>query len=153
MQNPKTTDILYMEVDINQTEKRFKQYAKDYNKELHNPKFLKEQYQIHKNFKVPIQETVKSLSIKSTHIATTITIIKAYYNHLKQIERGKIIKNPQFMMNNPAIATMTGMSDRSSRRHVNKLLATGFLQEKIFRGSNASFILKINPEFLVARPK
>ena len=47
---------------------------------------------------------------------------------------------------------MTGMCDRSSRRHVNKLLATGFLEEKIFRGSNAAFILKINPEFLVARP-
>jgi hypothetical protein len=56
-------------------------------------------------------------------------------------------------MNNKAIATMTGMSGRSSQRHVNELLATGFLKEKIFRGSNASFVLKINPEFLVARPE
>jgi hypothetical protein len=56
-------------------------------------------------------------------------------------------------MNSKAIATMTGMSDRSARRHVNKLLATGFLNEKVFKGTNTSFELKINPEFLVARPQ
>jgi hypothetical protein len=151
-QNQKQSEILFLELDINQTEKRFRQYVKDYNQELHNPDFLKEQYEVHKKYKVQVQESIKSLSIKNTHILTTISIIKAYYTHLKQIERGKIIKDPIFAMNNVAIATMTGMCARSSRRHVNKLLATGFLEEKIFRGSNASFILKINPEFLVARP-
>ena len=149
----KTDRVLYLELDINQTEKRFRQYAKDYNQELHNPEFLKEQYEIHKQYKVHVQESIKSLSIKNTHILTTISIIKAYYTHLKQIERGQITKEPKFAMNNVAIATMSGMCDRSSRRHVNKLLAIGFLEEKIFRGSNTSFILKINPEFLVARPK
>ena len=147
------TEILYLEVDINQSEKRFRQYAKDYNKELQDPKFIKEQYQLHKEHKVQSQPTIKSLSIKSNHISTVIAIIKAYYHHLKLIERGKLLRNHRFMMNNPAIASMTGMSGRSSQRHVNKLLATGFLQEKIFRGTNAAFVLKINPEFLVARPK
>jgi len=152
-QQQKSSEVLFLEVDINQTEKRFRQYVKDYNKELQNPEFLEQQYLIHKKYKVQVQETVKSLSIKNTHILTTISIIKAYYTHLKQIERGRIVKDPVFAMNNVAIATMTGMCARSSRRHVNKLLAIGFLQEKIFRGSNTSFILKINPEFLVARPE
>lgn len=152
IQHPKSW-LLYLELDINQTEKRFRQYVKDYNQELHNPEFLEEQYQLHKNYKVQVQKSVKSLSIKNTHILTTISIIKAYYTHLKLIERGRIIKEPVFAMNNVAIGTMTGICDRSSRRHVNKLLATGFLQEKVFRGSNASFIIKINPEFLVARPQ
>ncbi len=146
------TEIQYLEVDINQTEKRFRQYANDYNKELHNPEFLKEQYQIHKKYKVQTLETIKSLSIKSSHISTALAITKAYFHHLKQIERAKILQDPQFFMNNKAIATMTGMCDRSARRHVNKLLATGFLEEKIFRGTNAAYVLKINPEFLVARP-
>ena len=153
MSNQKSTEIIYLELDINQTEKRFRQYAKDYNAELHNPEFIKEQYPVHLKNKVQVQQTRKSLTIKSNTITVAIAIIKAYFNHLKLIERGKIVKDPKFTMNNVAIATMTGMSDRSVRRHVNKLLATGFLQEKIFRGTNASFILKINPEFLVARPE
>jgi hypothetical protein len=151
-QDQKQSEILFLELDINQTEKRFRKYAEDYNKELHNPEFLKEQHQAHQKYKVQVQESIKSLSIKNTHIQTTSAIIKAYFNHLKQIEKGKIIKDPIFTMNNEAIGTMTGMCGRSARRHVNKLLATGFLLEKVFRGSNAAFILKINPEFLVARP-
>lgn len=146
------TEIIYLEVDINQTEKRFRQYANDYNKALHNPEFMEEQYKIHQKYKVQSLKTIKSLSIKSSHISTTLAIVKAYFHHLKQIERAKIIKDPQFYMNNKAIAKMTGMCDRSARRHVNKLLATGFLEEKIFRGTNAAYVLKINPEFLVARP-
>jgi len=152
-QNNSQPKILYLEVDINQTEKRFRQYAKDYNKELQNPEFRKEQYQIHKNYKVPVQDTVKSLSIKFNQMVTVMAIVKAFYQHLKQIEKAKLIKETKFTMNSKAIATMTGMSDRSARRHVNKLLATGFLEEKIFRGTNTSFELKINPEFLVARPQ
>jgi len=147
------THILYLELDINKTEKRFKQYVKEYNRALHDPVFLQQQYALHKHYKVNVQASIKSLAIKNTHILTAIQIIKAYYQYLKLVERGQIIKDPEFAMNNVGLATMTGMSDRSSRRHVNKLLATGFLQEKTFRGSNTSFLLKITPEFLVARPQ
>jgi hypothetical protein len=152
MPNQKSTEIIYLELDINQTEKRFRQYAKDYNKELLNPDFLNEQFLIHQKYNVPVKETRKSLMIKSNTITVTIAIIKAYFSHLRQIEQAKLTKEPIFTMNNKAIASMTGMCDRSSRRHVNKLLATGFLNEKIFRGTNAAFVLNINPEFLVARP-
>ena len=117
----KPSQIIYLEVDINQTERRFRQYAKDYNKELQNPDFLKEQYAIHRQHKVEVQQSIKSLSIKSTHITTATAITKAYYRHLKQVEQGKIQGEPKFLMNGKAIATLTGMSDRSSRRHVNKL--------------------------------
>jgi hypothetical protein len=120
MPNQKLSEIIYLDVDINQTEKRFRKYSKDYNKELHNPGFLKEQYLLHQKYKVKVQESVKSLSIKNTHILTSIAIIKAYYTHLKLIERGKIIKDPIFTMNNEAIGTMTGMCGRSARRHVRR---------------------------------
>ena len=148
----KPSQIIYLEVDINQTEKRIKQYAKTYNQELHHPEFLEEQYQRHITQKVQVQKSVKSLSIKSTHITTAIAITKAYYKNLKNIEKGKFTQCESFRLNNKALATLTGMSDRSARRHVNKLLATGFLQEKVFRGTNTSFEIKIHPEFLVARP-
>jgi len=151
-QQHKSSEILFLEVDINQTEKRFRKYASDYNKELHNPEFLKEQYHVHQKFKAKVEQNIKSLAIKSTHIHTTIAIIKAYYSHIKQMERCRIIKDSKFSMNNVALGNMPGMSDRSSRRHVNKLLAIGFLREKIFRGTYTSFVLKINPEFIVARP-
>jgi len=113
--NRESTSIMYLEVDISQTEKRFKQYANDYNEELYNPTFLKEQFCIHQKFKVQVQESRKSLAIKSTTIIVAMAIVKAYFNHLRLVGRGKLLKEPKFTMNNIAIATMTGMSDRSVR--------------------------------------
>ena len=119
---------------------------------LKQTEFLKEQFALHLHHKVEVCESVKSLSIKNTHITSMVAITKAFYQHLKRVEKGSITGVASFRMNNHALATLTSMSPRSAQRHVNKLLATGFLEEKVFRGTNASYLLKINPEFLVARP-
>jgi len=93
----------------------------------------------------------KKETLKATHINTAKAIIRAYANHLKNINQAHIRPlDPHFRTNNVALGKMTSLEATSIWRHVDRLITHGIIKEKIFRGSNASYELIINPEILAA---
>lgn len=145
--------IIHLELDLTKTRKLFLKYASEYNTLLElDPGYLHSEYEKHCAEGIPdLKETVKSLSIKNGHILTAQAIMEAYYIHLKNMKSTGITVSG-FEINSPAMATMTGTSARTIRRHIKKLIAIGFITEKIFQGKNTSYAIKLNPDFLVARP-
>jgi len=93
----------------------------------------------------------KKNTLKSTHINTAKAIIRAYAKHLKALSLAHLRPlEPHFRTNNVALAEMTSLNPSSVWRHVERLITHGIIKEKIFRGTNASYELIINPDILAA---
>lgn len=90
-------------------------------------------------------------SLKTCHINTAL-ILKDMYSQFLLNNKKNHITDGVFRVNNQAIATKMngGACKATAWRHVTRLLSAGVLQNKVFRGSNASYEIEFNPEVLVA---
>lgn len=85
-------------------------------------------------------------------VATAREIIKIYSlsllkaHNVQPIEPNNV---PCLETNNVQLAKKARVSTRTIRRHIKRLLQANVLTEKVFRGSNASYQLRFNPQILL----
>ncbi len=139
-----------LQVHLSATEKEVKKYIKGYNAQL----------------KPTEAETVKAQTLKATHINTMMCIVKAYYKHLKEIDKVGIGTDgtmPAFKLNNVALAEMNGSAvsinkstnarySNTSWRHLIRLEQAKLIEKTAWHGTNSGYQIKITPAILIACP-
>ena len=98
-------------------------------------------------------QTYKTLTIKSSEETTMWSILEMFGGYLQTNAICKLAPE-EFRINNVALRTKKSdlVNTSTIYRHIRKLLAAGIIKEKIFRGSNTSYELKLNENLIQFRP-
>ncbi|WP_299183736.1 hypothetical protein [uncultured Aquimarina sp.] len=89
--------------------------------------------------------------VRQSMVATMKEIIRVYGAFLQKADKITPIdptQLPSLRTNNAQLSKLTHASERTIKRHIKRLLASGILTGKIWHGSNASYELFINPKIL-----
>ena len=97
-----------------------------------------------------------SEQVRQSAAATAKDIIKIYGLFLAKangVENLTSDNLPPLRINNVQLAQMANCSTRTIQRHVKRLQQAGIIVNKVWRGTNASYELWINPKILLIRCK
>lgn len=89
--------------------------------------------------------------VRQSMVATMKEIIRVYGAFLQKAHKVTPIdpmRLPSLRTNNVQLSKLTHASERTIKRHIKRLLASGILTKKIWHGSKASYELFINPKIL-----
>ncbi|WP_025741945.1 hypothetical protein [Aquimarina pacifica] len=92
----------------------------------------------------------KAHKIRGAHLLTAKELIRVYGKKNFHHKASKMTRDtiPQLRINNPYLAKLTQLSERTIRRHLCRLQEAGVIIKKIFRGRERNFDLWINPDIL-----
>lgn len=127
--------MIYLTLHMTETEQRIKEFAEKYNAKM----------------KLTNKDNAGKLTLKKTHIETAKQLAKILQIHLKKQSQFRTNNSEDgILVNNVALGTLLGQSRRASYDQLKRLQQSGIIQYKVFRGSNASYRIVLNPELLVA---
>lgn len=118
--------MIYFNINISATEQKIRNFVSDYNRSIFQD---------------------KKRTVKAAHLNTAFRIIKFYFKYAQELERTK--QTGMFLVNNQMLATLNTYDVSTAYRHIQRLIAAGIIKEKMFKGSNTSYQLILNPEILV----
>lgn len=96
------------------------------------------------------QDEIKMM-VRQSMVATMKEIIRIYGAFLHKAHKITPINPyqlPSLHTNNVQLAKLTHASQRTIKRHIKRLLASGILVQKVWHGSNAPYELFISPKIL-----
>jgi len=93
------------------------------------------------------------MQLKASHRQLAEKMIDKYRLHYAAYQAANIFATPAELpyidFNGPFLATITGASERTTRRLRKRLADAGVIVDTIFHGSKAQFEIMLNPEILV----
>lgn len=144
--------VFYFLLDYKKTKAAIKTKIDQYNKDLQllfeaGPAEFREKYSLLPN------QGYKALTIKSTEETTMWSVLEMFGGYLQSNAIRKLAPD-EFRINNQAICTKKSnrIDPSTVYRHIRKLTCAGVIKEKVFRGSNTSFDLKLNENLIHLRP-
>lgn len=152
MQQENKDKVFYFLLDYKKTKAAIKTKIDQYNDDL---KLFYDANvdEFRKRHKLTPNQTYKACTLKSAEETTMWCILEMFGGYLQNNAITKIMPEA-FMINNKAISTKKSsrINVSTSYRHLNRLIECGIITEKIFRGSNTSFEIKLNQNLIHFRP-
>lgn len=150
-------ETIWLRLHYKNTHTLVRSHAAQWNKQLLEQFPREEKKVMSKRHSKEKQEVVRHIDskeysakdIKATHLDTFFVLMKMFGNFLNTNASKKLI-DARFLTNNAAIAKMRGLSTKTVIDHMHRLLRSGMISKKTFRGTNASYCIEFNPAILAA---
>lgn len=141
----------YFLLDYKKTRTAIKEKIDQYNADL-QLSFESDKAAFRKKHSLAINQGYKACTVKSPDETTMWCILEMFGAYLQNNMRFKLMPE-NFRINNMAVCCKKSDRVVSSTvyRHIRRLIAAGVVKEKVFRGTNTSFDLVLNPDLIHLR--